>query len=325
MDTREDRIDQPERGRAAERPGEITKLGFRDVALRVKEQLGQNSYGLIAAGVAFFAFLAIFPALAAFISLYGLVSDPAQVEEQLAELGRALPQGTFELISEQLKRLSTASGGALTFGAVVGFLLLLWSAQKGISGLMQALNIVYREEEQRNWFKFNATALGLTLGALLFGVLCLLLVVLLPAVLGHVTAWLGEFGKELIRWVRWPVLAAFIGVGLAVMYHYGPSRRAPRWRWVSWGALLATILWLIISFGFSYYVGRFGDYNKTYGSVGAIAILLLWLQLSAYAVLIGALINAEMEFQTARDSTEGEPKPMGQRGATAADELGRVP
>lgn len=312
-----------ERGREAERPSEIPAPGWKDVLVRTKREVKNDNISIVAAGVAFYAFLAIFPALAALIAIYGLVADPADVQRQAEPLTGAVPGGVQELMREQMARLAGESGRSLGLGALFGILVALWSANKGTSALVTALNIAYDEEEKRGFFRKTATTLGLTVGGVFFGALAVGLVVVIPALLGRVG--LGNIAATLIQWLRWPMLAAAVLFALAVVYRYGPSRDRPQWRWVSWGSVVATALWLLASAGFSFYVSRFGSYNETYGSVAAIAILLFWFFLSAYIVILGAELNAEMEHQTARDTTAGRPQPRGRRGAYAADTVGEVP
>ncbi len=315
--------DEPERGRDARRPSDIPSRGWRDIAWRIKDQLDRDNVSVVAAGVAFYTLLAIVPALAAVVSIYGLVADPADVQAQLEAVAHLLPEEAQSLISEQVKRIAASSGGALGLGAVVGLLLTLWSASKGMKTLITALNIVYDEQEQRGFIKLNLIALGLTLGAVVFLVVTLALIVALPAVLDSLG--LGETLRGLVAWLRWPPLLIGVIVALALIYRYGPSRDPARWRWVNWGATVATVLWLAGSVAFSLYVRNFGSYNETYGSLGAVVILLMWFYLTAYVVLLGAEINAEMEHQTARDTTRGPAQPKGQRGAYVADTVGEQP
>jgi membrane protein len=308
------------RGREASRPQDIPPSGWKDILWRVKDQVKKDRLSIIAAGVAFYGLLAIFPALIALVALYGLVFDPRQVQEQVSALSGVLPPDAAEILLRQLNDLTTRDTKALGFGAIGGLLLALWSASAGMRTLMEALNVAYNEEEKRGFFRFYGTALLLTLASILGTMLAIVLVVAIPAVL----TFLGL--DDTLRWVisiaAWPILILMMMIGLAVIFRYGPSRREPRWRWVSWGAFVATVLWIIGSLLFSFYVAKFGNYNETYGAVGAIVILLMWFLLSAYAVLIGAELNAEMERQTRKDTTEGGEKPLGQRGAYAADTVG---
>lgn len=311
---------QHERGRHAESPGDIPAAGWKDILWRVKDQIAKDKLSMIAAGVAFYALLAVFPALITLVSIYGLVFDARQVESQIAPFAAAMPQQAAEILMTQLHDLTQRSGTALGVGAVVSLLFAFWSASLGIRTLMEALNIAYNEKEKRGFLAFYGTALLLTLGAIVGVIVTLATVVALPVVVKFLG--LGGFVEGLITFARWPILALAVMLGLAIMYRFGPSRDEPQWRWASWGAVIATVLWIIGSALFSLYVQSFANYNETYGSMGAVVILLTWFLLSAYAVLIGAEINAEMERQTRKDTTEGEPEPMGSRGAQAADTLG---
>lgn len=314
---------QEQRGRQARRPKEIPRQGWRDITLRVKEETTRDNLSIIAAGVAFYALLALFPALAALVSIYGLVADPAQVSQQLAGISQMLPQEAYQIIDRQLSSVAASAGGALTIGAIGGLLLALWSAAKGMKAVLLALDITYDEEEKRGFFKFNGLALLLTLGAVLFVILSLGLIAILPALLGQLG--LPETAQSLLAGLRWPLLALLVVLALAVLYRFGPDRDQPRWRWVSWGAVLATALWLVVSALFSWYVSNFGNYQETYGAMGAIIILLMWFYITAFVVLLGAEINAEMEHQTERDTTRGAERPMGERDAQMADTRGRKP
>lgn len=314
---------QENRGRGAGRPGQIPARGWWDILLRTKNEITQDNVSIVAAGVAFFAMLAIFPAMAAVISIYGLMASPEQVQQQVAGLSGLMPQQAIDIIAQQLRSVAQRSSNALSFGLGVGLIITLWSATKGIKSLMTALNIVYGETENRGFIKFNALAFLLTLGTILLMVVALALVVALPALLGNLG--LVDAARTVASLARWPILAVVVILGLAVMYRFGPSRGSPEWNWVSWGAVIGTVLWLFGSALFSYYVSNFGSYGKTYGSVGAVVILLLWFYITAYIVLLGAELNAEMEHQTEHDTTTGEPKPMGRRRAYVADTVGKQP
>lgn len=307
-------------GRRAKEPSDIPKRGWRDVLLRLKDDVSEKSLGLIAAGSAFYSFLAIPSAFTALIALYGLVFDPRQVEQQLAMFQGIIPALALDIVTEQLKTLTSQPRQTLgiSFGISLG--VALWSANSATTSIMTALNVVYEEHEKRGLFRYYATALAMTAGSVLFVIVSLVLIALLPAVIDWLP--LGTFAKTLTTVLRWPLLMALFAIGLGIAYRFAPSRNKPKWRWVSWGAFLAVLLWIVVSALFSFYVSHFASYEKTYGSLAGVVLLLMWLYLSAYAVIIGAELNAELEHQTARDSTEGHPKPMGRRGAKMADTVG---
>jgi len=251
------------------------------------------------------------------------VFDRAQVEKQVNAMSGVLPDSARQLVATELHQIVSSSGGALSIGAVISVLFALWSASRGMSGMMSGLDIAYGETERRSFIRFNLIALGLTLGLLVVGVIAIALVAVLPAV---VAAFQGGGGGAVIKWValivEWPVLLGVFMVLLALLYRYAPDRRAPQWRWASPGAIIASVLWIVGSILFSVYVANFGNYNATYGSLGAVVVLLTWLYLSAFVVLLGAEINAETERQTKRDTTKDGNKPMGKRDAFAADTVG---
>jgi membrane protein len=311
------------RGRSADRPQAIPAAGWRDILWRVKDEMARDSLSLVAAGVAFYGLLSLFPLLTVLISIYGLVVEPEAAQQQVAALGAVLPQETQQLLNEQLTRVTASANTALTFGVIFGIVLALWSAGAGTKALMEGLNIVYDEEEKRGFIKLNAVALGLTLGLILFMILALVLVAILPALIGMLP--LPSAVQEWARWLRWPILALAFMVALAALYRYAPSRSGPRWRWVTPGAVGATVLWIIGSLLFSWYVSNFGSYNETYGSLAAVVVLMLWFWVSALIVLLGAEWNAETEHQTGTDTTTGDERPLGERGAYVADTVGEQP
>jgi membrane protein len=311
------------RGRRAERPQEIPKPGWRDVLVRTKNEISDDHVSMIAAGVAFYGLLAIFPAIAALISIWGLMFDPRQIEQQIALVSSALPQQAASIITDQARKIASGAGAGMSIAAIGGILLTLYSASKGMKALIEGLNVIYGEEEKRGFIKLNLAALALTLGLIVVMILSLGLIIVAPAILGSLG--LGSTVEALVTYLRWPILLVVAIVGLAVLYRFAPSRNQPRWRWVSWGAAIATALWIIGSIAFSVYVRNFGNYNETYGSLGAVVILLMWFWLSAFIVLLGAELNSEMEHQTAEDTTRGRPQPMGRRGAHVADTVGESP
>ena len=308
------------RGRNATQPSQIPHAGWWDILLRVKDQISQDNVSIVAAGVAFYAVLALFPALAAIVSLYGLFTEASDIQQQITSLSSFLPLDTQTLIQEQLTTISTSGQSALSFGAIGGLLFAIWSASKGMSAMITSLNIAYNEEEERSFIKVTALALGLTVGGLIFVILTLFLITLLPAVLEALG--FGQKMQTILSLSRWPLLAMIVMGGLAILYRYAPCRNYPRWQWVSWGAGIATLMWIVGSSAFAIYANDYSSYNQTYGSLGAAVILLMWFWLTAFIVMVGAEINSEMERQTRVDTTEGEPEPMGQREAYSADTLG---
>ncbi len=314
------REDEQGRGRDAPSPRAISARGWGDVLVRVYRNLAADNVAIVSGGVAFYALLALFPALAALVAVYGLVFDPAAIDRQIEAMSGLLPEQARTIIEGQLTDLAQSSGTALGLSLAISVLIAVWSATKGTKALMQALNIVYDEDETRGFVAQNAVALSLTVGGVLLVVVALALVAVLPGALRLLG--LGGGAGMVVSALRWPLLAVVMIGALAVLYRYGPSRRAARWRWVGWGALAATLLWLVVSGLFSFYVANFGSYNETYGSLGAVVVLLMWLYLSAYVVLLGAELNAEAERQTEQDSTVRPDRPVGRRGARVADELG---
>jgi membrane protein len=279
----------------------------------------QDNVPLLAAGVALYAFLAIFPTLIAAITLYGLVADPAEVERQITSLARALPAEATQVISGELHSLAAGSPRALSVGLVVSLLLALWTASTGTSNLIKAVNLAYDEEDGRGFVKGRAVALLLTLGAIVFLAVAAALVAVLPAVLGFLG--LGPLTRAFVEVARWAGLVVFVMIALAILYRYAPDREHPRFAWTSVGAIVATLLWVLGSAGFSVFAGTVGNYGRTYGALAGVAMLLLWLLLTSFAVLLGAEINSEMEHQTAQDTTHGPQRPMGERRAVKADAL----
>lgn len=308
-----------DRGRDAEAPGDVPAAGWKDVGLRVKAEIKEDLVPLLSAGVAFYLLLALFPALAALVSIYGLVADPAEVSEQVANATSALPESAQTLITDQLEGIADGGGG-LGLALIGGVLAALWTASSGMKHLIGAINAAYDEPEGRGFLKLRGLSLGLTVGAVLFGAIAIGVVAVLPSVVDRLP--LGDVGQVLVQVGSFVGLAAAFALGLAVLYRYGPDRDAPRWQWVSWGAVIATAVWIAASLAFSFYVSNFGSYSETYGSIGAVIILMLWLVITAFAVILGAEINSELEAQTERDSTVGEPRPMGDRDAVKADNLG---
>jgi membrane protein len=258
-------------------------------------RIREDNLSALAAGAAFYMLLSIFPTLTAVVSLYGLIGDPSMAGQQIVAMQGLLPTEAVTLIATWLKAFGENPPSRFGIGLIISSLIAFWSAWSATGMLMTAVNICYGAKENRNFVWFNLRAVALTAGLTLFGVAALALLAVLPAafsLLALPPAW-----GNAIALVRWPLLTAIVVTALAIIYHYAPDRVQPKWQWVSWGAVAATALWLLASAGFTIYVSKIGNYDKTYGSVGAVIILLLWFYLSAYVTLIGAELNAEIDRQ----------------------------
>jgi membrane protein len=308
------------RGRLANAPSEIPVSGWKDILLRVYRNVSDHRVALLAAGITFYSLLAIFPALAALVAIYGLFFDPATITAHLDKVSGLLPGGAMDVARDQLTRVASKGRQTLGLTSLIGLAVSLWSANAAMKSLFDALNIVYGEKEKRGFIKLNAVSLSFTLAGIVFALLALGAVVVVPVALKYIG--LSDVTDLLVRIGRWPVLFVMLTLALAFIYRCGPSRETARWRWITWGSAIAAVLWLAASALFSWYAESFGKFNETYGSLGAVIGFMTWLWISAIIILIGAEIDAEMEHQTARDTTTGADKPMGARGARMADTLG---
>ena len=313
-------------GRGARQPLHIPWAGWKRVIRRTVSEMISDRIGLAAAGCAFYATLALFPAISTLVSLYGLAFDPNTVEPQLRVLRDLLPRPAFQLISERVHTLVTQPRGTLTIGLIIGLLITLWSASAATKSMIAALNIAYEEQETRSLLRYHATALSMTLCGITGAALAVALLVFLPAVLDFIPSHFGfravEEGTQRLIQLGGPVvMLLFVGGAFSLLYRFGPSRRGAGWQWVTPGSLLATVLWLLASVAFSFYVGHFASYDATYGPLGAVVGIMMWFFVTAYVVLLGAELNAELELQTAMDSTAGQPCPIGHRGAYVADHV----
>ena len=304
-------------GAGATTPTQIPASGWWSVIKRTVVGFNDDRLMTEAAGVTFYTLLALFPAIATLISLYGLIADPATIATQLQSARGIVPSGGLDIIKGQVDALTSHGQQALGFGALIGLLASIWSANAGIKSLFDALNVVYHEREERGYVKRTLVCLCFTLGALVFLIAALTAIVVVPVVLKFLG--LDGAASTLFAFLRWPALLVVLGLFLALVYRYGPSRARARWQWVSWGSAFAEVAWVAVSVGFSYYVANFGSYDKTYGSLGAAIGFLTWIWISTMVVLLGGELNAELEQQTSQDSTVGPEKPKGERGAFKAD------
>ncbi len=310
-------------GRDATRPYHIPLKGWWQVAQRVWTESGRDNLTVVSAGCAFYALFAIFPALSALISLYGLTTNPATVENQFSMLSSVLPAEAYNIVIQQIRNLAESSNRALGWSFALSIGLALWSVMSLTQAIFAALNIAYEEEERRSFLRFYLNAFIFALAGILGGVVMLLAIVYVPILFAY--AGYSHGFEQIIAITRWPLLALLVLSLLAALYRFGPCRRRPKWSWVSVGSLFSTTLWLIASAGFSYYVSHFAQYDRIYGSLGAVIVLLFWLYLTFYIVLLGAEINAELELQTAQDTTRGKARPSGKRGAFVADHVAGGP
>lgn len=313
------RANEPDRGRQAEHPGQVPPKGWLDILARTQQQLAEDNLSIVAAGVAFYSFVSFVPALAAVIAFYALIADASQISQHIEALAQIVPGEVMPLLQDQIKRVAS-NNQAAGISAVVGVVLALYSSSSATKALITGLNIAYDEDEKRGFFKLLGVAIALTFVAIVGVLLAIGSLTVAPILLKSLH--LGSGTETFIAWLRWPVLIGGFTIGLTLIYRYGPCRANPQWRWASWGAAAGTWLWVLGSAVFSLYVSWFGRYDKIYGTLGAVVVFLFWLYLTAFAVLVGAELNAEMEKQTVKDTTKGAPQPLGQRNAKAADTVG---
>jgi membrane protein len=316
-------ITQPGRGRQAAKPSQIPAKGWKDIAWRVYDGIQNDRVLLVSAGVTFYALLALFPATAAIVSLYGLFADAATINEHLRLVSGFLPDGALEVIGDQVKRIAAKGQGTLGLTFLGTLALSLWGANAGTKAIFDALNIIYKEREKRSFIRLTLWSLTFTLAAIALVVVAMTGIVAVPVALKLFGIPI-QSAAGLLTLLRWPLLYLVVLFALACLYRFGPSRTRAQWRWVTWGSAIAGGIWIVGSLLLSWYVANFGTYNATYGSLGAVIGFMVWMWLSTTIVLTGAEINAEMEHQTAKDTTEGGRKPMGTRGARMADEIGEA-
>jgi membrane protein len=308
------------RGRWARGPLQIPWAGWKDILVRTYREIQEDRLLALAAGVAFYSLIALFPGIAAGVSSYALFANTATISNHLQVAADIVPANALDIMNTEITRIAAKSDGRLTFGFLVGLAIALWSANAGMKAIFDALNIIYDEEEKRGIIRLNLVSLFFTICAIVGAGLAVAFVVVFPLLLAAFGV--TSFDHPIVGYLRWPVLFVLLIVGLSVLYRYGPSRRLAKWRWLSVGSIAAALAWLAVSSLFSWYLGNFANYNATYGALGAVVGMMMWMWLSTIVVLVGAELNSEIEHQTAHDSTIGSDQPLGTRGAVMADTVG---
>lgn len=297
-----------------------TAKGWKDTIVRVKHEIKDDRISLVSAAMAYYALFSLVPALTSVVLIYAWLSDPSDISQHLSRVSQFIPSELQEILRTQLSTLASTASTSLGIGAIFSLLLSLWAASKMSKAVIQAMNIIYDEQDDRGFFKLNGLALSLTLLGAVLSIVAMGVIIGIPAVTS-----LFNFPtviESAVSIASWAILLALFSFFLSIIYRFGPNRNKEKWRWVSWGAVIAAVLWAVTSLLFSWYAKEFGNFNKTYGSLGAVIVLMTWFYLSSFVVLLGGEINAELEHQTRKDSTKGKPKPMGKRNATMADTLG---
>jgi len=312
--------DEPGRGRDAASPSGIPATGWKDVLMRVQGEIAKDHVGLVAAGVAFYGLLAIFPAITALMAITGLIYEPAELVGTLEGVGNLLPAEAADILIGQATEVAGSQQGGLTLSLILGLALALWSASTGVGSLIEGINLAYDEPETRGFVRLKLVTIALTLCMLVGVMVSAGLIIAVPVALSFLA--FSPLMETVIQWVSYIPLAMIVVFGVGVLYRFGPDRNPATWKWLTPGAVTACILWLIASIAFSIYVANFGSYNETFGSLGGVVVMLMWMWISAYVILMGAELNSEIEAQTARDTTTGPREPMGYRGAVKADQLG---
>lgn len=311
---------QPGRGRRAKSPFAIPWAGWKDIFWRTYQRIDDDRLLATAGGVVFFGLLAIFPAVTALVSSYGLFADPSTISSNLQTLAAMMPEGSFQIVQDQVARVVSHGSGTLGVTFLFGLVLAIWSANAGVKAIFDALNVAYEEREKRSFIKLNMVSLAFTVGGIVALLLMVGAVVAFPLALNHLG--MAPESKLIVALARWPLLFLILLVALAILYRFAPSRDAPRWQWLSLGAVIAALLWIAGSALLSWYLSEFANYNATYGSLGAAIGLMMWMWMSAIVIMFGAELNSEIERQTLRDTTTGRPKPLGSREAVSADTVG---
>lgn len=311
---------EADRGRRASRPRDIAWRGWWDVIWRVKDQLDADNVSIVAGGLALFGLLSIFPSLAAAVAIYGIVASPDAIAAQMQGFAGLLPPATVDILQKQLQQLVSQRNQTLSIGVIVGILVAVWSARKGMVALITAMNVAYNEHDRRSFLMRMLLSLSFTVCAVLGFVVMVSIGVAVPIVLAFIP--LGGATEWVLLAVRWALLWVIAVFALSLLYRFAPHRTRPRWEWVNAGSLIAATLWLLGSVLFAIYVRNFNSFGEAYGAIGGVVVMLMWFYVSAYVVILGAEVNSELERQTVHDTTIGSDKPLGERGAFSADTVG---
>jgi membrane protein len=308
------------KGHQARSPAEMPAPAWKDIAKRTYKRVWDDNVGLVAAGVAFYSFFALLSLLGLIVLVYGFVADPATVIEHMWSLTAVLPSDVAKIIGDQLMTSVEASKGTKGFAILLAFLIATYGGTNGAAAIITALNIAYEEKEKRSLFRFYLLAIGLTLAALVVA-LCALGGTAAVAFLQRLLPKASSAAVIAGKFAGYLLLVLFAALVASALYRFGPSREDAKWKWITPGSTFAAVTWLLLTIAFGFYVGHFTNYHASYGSLGAVVALLTWIYFSAYAFIVGAELNSEIEHQTAKDSTTGSPEPMGDRGAWAADNV----
>jgi membrane protein len=278
----------------ANRPAGPHRLGWKDILRGTYRSIEEDRVLAVAAGVTFFGLLAVFPAIGAIVSLYGLFADGATIRDNLDRLSSILPGGALEIVGDQVQRVTSAGSGTLSFSFLIGLAIAIWGANAGVKAVFDAINVAYGAKEERSFLKLNLTSLAFTAGAIIFALVALAAVIVLPVTIHYLG--LDAAVEALLRYGRWPLIWLVVALALAFLYRFGPTDSLdPKWHWITWGSGFASLLWLAASILFSWYAANFGSYNKTYGSLGAAIGFMTWMWISAAVIILGAELNSEIE------------------------------
>ncbi len=300
-------------------PGTVLKNNWKEILMRTKDQIKEDNVSIVSAGVAFYFFLALFPAVAAAVSIYGLVVDAGQVTQQLHQAADVLPDQAYQMVSDILTQTAEKSTKALSWSLIISILISLWSANKATNAVFAGVNIAYHELDNRNFLKKLSLTLLFTLGSIIAGIIAVAFVIAFPALIDKLG--LSSLLQNGLAFLRWAILAGIVYFLFTMVYKFAPDRSTPKFIWVNPGAIFAALVWLTGSMLFTFYINNFGTYDKTYGSIAAVIILMLWFFLTGFIIILGAELNSEIEHQTNIDFTVGVKKPMGKRGAYYADHV----